>query len=58
MKPKTFFYIMLFFSIMAGAFAFICFMDGKATASVFGAISSFVFFYGASISPPNNNNNY
>jgi len=55
MKPKTFFYIMLFFSIIAGTFAFICFMDNRATASVIGAIISFVFLYGATISPSNNN---
>ena len=55
MKPKTFFYIMLFFSIIAGTFAFICFMDNRATASIIGAIISFVFLYGATISPSNNN---
>lgn len=55
MKPKIFFYIMLFFSIIAGTFAFICFMDNKATASIIGAIISFVFLYGAIIYPGNNN---
>ncbi len=58
MKPKTFFYIMMLFTIIASTFAFVCFTQNKPLASIVGAIIGFVCFYGAAISPPNNNNNY
>lgn len=58
MKPKTFFYIMMLFTIIASTFAFVCFTQNKPLASIVGAIIGFVCFYGGVISPPNNNNNY
>lgn len=55
MKPKTFFYIMMLFTIIASTFAFVCFTQNKPLASIVGAIIGFICFYGAAISPPNNN---
>jgi hypothetical protein len=56
MKPKTFFYIMMLFTIIASTFAFVCFTQNKPLASIVGAIIGLVCFYGATISPSNNNN--
>ena len=55
MKPKTFFYIMMLFTIIASTFAFVCFTQNKPLASIVGAIIGLVCFYGAVISPSNNN---
>ncbi len=48
---------MSLFTIMAATFAFVCITQNKPFASIVGAIIGFICFYGATISPPNNNYN-